>query len=95
MKRDAKPIPLQSIVCLPRWLMVLGVAISGAGMLAGVGFLVFAIGWAEGRNEVGGAIGAAVGCLFGGGGGLFGTLGDWRRRLPATVYLPMLKNDTP
>ena len=95
MKKNDAPIPLRSIVCMPRWLMAGGVALSGACIAFGVGLVVYAIGWAEGSGAVGGSIGGAIGCIVGGGGGLFGTLCDWYRRLPATVYLQQVQNDEP
>lgn len=94
MKKQQQPIPLRSIIIMPRWMMVSGVAFSSACMLAGLVMLVYAIGWTSG-SELGGWIGGAVGCIGGGAGALFGTLGDWKRRLPATVYLHHLNNDQP
>lgn len=92
MKAKEQPIPLQSIIILPRWLMLGAVILCGACMLAGVGMIVYAIGWGEVRS-FGGLLGGAIGCLLGGAGGLFGTLRDWNRRLPATVYLGHINND--
>ena len=94
MKRHEPPIPVRSVVCLPRWLMIVGVAISAGCIAAGVGLAVYAFGWAEGGARAG-LLGGAVGCVFGGGGGLFGTLNDWHRRLPATVLLQHLRDDRP
>ena len=95
MKKNQQPIPLRSIIVLPRWMLVSGVVISGACMLAGLVMLIYAIGWEEPGKKAG-WIGGAVGCLFGGGGGLFGTLCDQKRRLPATVYLRYyVNNDKP
>ena len=95
MKKHEAPIPLRGIVCLPRWLMATGVSLSAACMLAGVWFLVAACVWAEGPDQLGSAIGAGLGCLGGGAGGMFGTLADWYRRLPAPVYLQHLRHDAP
>jgi len=95
MKKNDAPIPLRSIVCMPRWLMLGGVVLSGGCIAAGLGMVVYAIGWAEGAGAVGGSIGGAVGCIIGGAGGLFGTLNDWYRRLPATVYLQQVQHDEP
>lgn len=94
MKKQQQPIPLRSIVILPRWMMISGVALAAAIMLAGLYMLVYALGWTSG-SEMGGWIGGAIGCLGGGAGALFGTLADWKRRLPATVYLRHLNNDEP
>jgi hypothetical protein len=92
MKANEQPIPLRSIIILPRWMMIGGVVISGACMLAGLVMIVYAIGWEE-PGQLAGWIGGAVGCVLGGGGGLFGTLCDQKRRLPATVYLRYINND--
>jgi len=92
MKRNEQPIPLRSIIILPRWMMIGGVGLASALMLAGVAMLVYAIGWCEG-GELVGMIGSAFGCVVGGAGALWGTLRDWTRRLPATVYLRHLNND--
>lgn len=94
MKRHEPPIPVRSVVCLPRWLMLGGVALSAACIAAGLAMIAHAIGWAE-PGARGGWIGGAVGCLLGGGGGLFGTLNDWHRRLPATALWQHLRNDQP
>ena len=95
MKKNEQPIPLRSIIILPRWMMIGGVVLSGGCMLAGLVMIVYAIGWEESGQRAG-WIGGAVGCLFGGGGGLFGTLCDQKRRLPAPVYLRYyVNNDKP
>ena len=94
MKKQEQAIPLRSVIILPRWLMVGGVALGVACMLGGVGLIVFAFGWTEGGARYG-ALGGAFGCLIGGAGGLFGTLCDWRRRLPATIYLQHIHHDEP
>ncbi len=86
MTKHNQPIPLRSITIVPRWLMISGVVLSGACILAGIVMSIYAIGWEEpGRRS--GWIGGAIGCVLGGGGGLVGTLCDQNRRLPATVYL--------
>ena len=95
MRRDEAPIPLRSIVCLPRWLMVVCVATSVAAMLLGCALIVYGIGWAETGGRLGGAIGGGIGCVIGGAGGLFGTLRDWNRRLPASTFLSLVRNDVP
>lgn len=95
MRRDEPPIPLRSIVCLPRWLMLAGAAISVAAMLFGVAAIGYGILRAANDAGVGGAIGGGIGCLIGGAGGLFGTLRDWNRRLPATAFLLQVRNDVP
>lgn len=92
MKHHEPPIPVRSVVCLPRWLMLGGTALSAACIAAGVGMIGYAIGWAEPAAR-GGLIGGAVGCVIGGAGGLFGTLNDWHRRLPATALWQHLRHD--
>ena len=95
MNPNEQPIPLRTIVALPRWMMLSGVALGVTSISVGVGLMVYAIGWVEGRGAFGGALGGAAGCLAGGAGALFGTLTDWRRRLPATVYLQHVQHDAP
>lgn len=92
MKKSEQPIPLRSIIILPRWMMIGGVALSGACILAGLVMIVYAVGLEESGKRVG-WIGSAIGCVLGGGGGLVGTICDWKRRLPATVYLRYINND--
>jgi hypothetical protein len=92
MKKNEPPIPLRSVVCLPRWLMIGGVALSAACMLAGVVMAVYGSLTASG-GALGGWLGGAFGCVIGGAGGLFGTLADWRRRLPAPLLFAQLQRD--
>lgn len=94
MKKHEQPIPLRSIIIMPRWLMISGVVLGSAFILAGVALIVYAIGWCEG-GAMGGWIGGGIGCLGGGIGGLCGTLCDWSRRMPAPTYLHQLRNDKP
>ncbi|HEX5054784.1 MAG TPA: hypothetical protein VFZ65_23610 [Planctomycetota bacterium] len=94
MKKNDKPIPLQSVVYLPRWLMLGGVALSGACIAGGIVLAIVGLCTASG-GALGGYLGGAVGCIVGGAGGLFGTLADWRRRLPATALFGYLKQDAP
>lgn len=94
MKWNEPPIPLRSIVCLPRWLMIGGVAISAACMIAGVVMAIYAFTCTS-AGELGGWLGGAFGCLIGGAGGLFGTLADWRRRLPPQLLFTQLQHDRP
>jgi len=92
MKKNEPPIPLRSVVVLPRWLMIGGVALSAACMLAGVVMAVYGSLTASG-GALGGWLGGAFGCVIGGAGGLFGTLADWRRRLPAPLLFAQLQRD--
>lgn len=92
MNKNEQPIPLSSIIILPRWMMIGGVTLSSASILAGIAMIVYAIAWDD-SGSIGGWIGGAIGCIGGGGGALFGTLCDWRRRLPANVYLRYIHND--
>lgn len=77
---------------MPQWLIIAGVALSSACILVGMGLLAYAIGWAESDHVIG-SIGGAIGCVIGGAGGLFGTLCDHNRRLPATIHLQLIHND--
>lgn len=96
MKSTAPPIPVRSVVCLPRWLLVGGVALSGGAMLAGIGMAGYAFLATPNTtpgNWYGGLLGGALGCIGGGAGGLFGALADWRRRLPPTLLFAYLQQD--
>ncbi|MEZ6036003.1 MAG: hypothetical protein R3F29_00895 [Planctomycetota bacterium] len=93
MKRSEPSIPLRTVSLLPRWLMLPLTVLSGAFMLIGLAMIVYGIGWAEGGGAIGGSIGGGIGCLIGGAGGLFGTLRDWSRRLPAQAILWHVRND--
>ncbi|HEX6810583.1 MAG TPA: hypothetical protein VF384_03065 [Planctomycetota bacterium] len=94
MKKNEPPIPLRSVVCLPRWLMLGGVTLSVACMLAGVVLAVHGLATASG-GALGGRLGGAFGCLIGGAGALVGTLADWRRRAPAPLLFAQLQRDKP
>ena len=95
MKKNEPPIPVRSVVCLPRWLVRASVALCGTLLLGCLGCVAYGIGWvdepARRWGAIGGGLGGAIGCL----GGLFGTLRDWRRRLPAPALLRHLRYDTP
>ncbi len=95
MKTNETPIPVRSVVCLPRWLMSASVTLCLVLLLGCLAFVVYGIGWVEepGRRwgAIGGGLGGAIGCL----GGLYGTLNDWYRRLPATALLWHVQNDAP
>lgn len=96
MKTKEKPIPVRSVIGLPRWMMVAGVVVGGLCIAAGLGllgYMLIAEPTTTPRNWYGGLIGGAVGCLGGGAGALFGTLADWRRRMPAPVLWHHLQND--
>ncbi len=94
MNNKAKPIPLRSVVCLPRWLMIAGVSLSGGLMLGCLGVVGYGALFVDGPGRwgwIGGGLGGLVGCA----GGLFGTLADWSRRLPAPALLAHLRHDAP
>lgn len=95
MKKNDKPIPVRSVVCLPRWLTIAGVSLCCVLLLGCLGFVGYGIWFvdepARRWGAIGGGLGGAVGCL----GGLYGTLRDWRRRLPAPALLWHLRHDTP
>jgi hypothetical protein len=98
MKRNEAPIPVRSVVCLPRWLLVFGVATSGACLLGGLVLVAYALLAAPpdaGGGWYGGWIGGGLGCVMGGAGGLFGTLADQRRRLAAPQLFALVQNDAP
>ncbi|MEO6594513.1 MAG: hypothetical protein ABIP94_07155, partial [Planctomycetota bacterium] len=64
MKMNDKPIPLRSVVYLPRWLMLGGVALSTACIAAGIALIVVGLCTASG-GALGGYLGGAVGCIGG------------------------------
>jgi hypothetical protein len=95
MKKNDKPIPVRSVVVMPRWMMVSGVVLCSVLALGCVGLMVWG---ALMHDETGGRWGAIVGGfggLIGCAGGLYGTLTDWRRRYPATLLFAQLRNDKP
>ncbi|MFY9345372.1 MAG: hypothetical protein WAT39_22970 [Planctomycetota bacterium] len=95
MKANATPIPVRSVVCLPRWLVRAAVAVCIVLLLGCLGLVTWGALFVDesGRRwgAIGGGLGGAIGCL----GGLWGTLNDWRRRLPATVLLRHVQHDAP
>jgi hypothetical protein len=94
MKQNDKPIPVRSVVLLPRWLMIGGVVLSSVLLLGCLGLIGYGFTLEEPGPRwgcIGGGLGGAIGCL----GGLWGTLNDWRRRLPATFLLAHVQNDAP
>jgi hypothetical protein len=95
MKKDEPPIPVRSVVCLPRWLVRASVALCSVLLLGCLGFVVYGIGWVDEPSRswgaIGGGLGGAIGCLC----GLFGTLRDWHRRLTAPALLWHLQHDAP
>jgi hypothetical protein len=94
MNKNEKPIPVRSVVILPRWLMLAAVATCSVLMLGCLALVVYGFACVDGPARwgyVGGGLGGFLGC----GGGLFGTLADWRRRLPATFLLAYVQNDQP
>lgn len=94
MKKNAIPIPVRSVVCLPRWLMASAVAVCSLGIAAGVGLAVYGLVCAP-SHELGGWLGGGLGSALGCAGGLLGTLYDWRRRLPANALFGVLQHDQP
>lgn len=94
MKKGEATIPLHSVIILPRWLMLGATILSGSCALAGAGLIAWGLATARG-HQLGGWIGAGLGCLIGGAGGVFGTLRDWQRRLPAPLVFAHLKQDAP
>jgi hypothetical protein len=95
MKKNEPPIPVRSVVCLPRWLLVSAVALCSVLALGCIALIVWGAVMVDdtgGRWRLnGGGLGGLIGCA----GGLFGTLCDWRRRLPAPPLLQHLQHDTP
>jgi hypothetical protein len=95
VKKNDKPIPVRSVCILPRWLMLASVGVCSTLLLLCLGLVVYGIGWVDepGRRwgAIGGGLGGAIGCL----GGLYGTLCDWRRRLPASWLFAQLQHDRP
>lgn len=94
MKKVPAPIPLATVVLLPRWLLTCGVVLSSACIAAGFVLLGYGLATASG-SALGGYVGGAIGCIGGGGGGLFGTLRDWSRRIPAPALLACLRYEHP
>jgi hypothetical protein len=95
MKKNEPPIPVRSVVILPRPLMWISVGVCSALALGCVGLIVWGLVFAEGRDARWGAAGGGLGGLIGCAGGLFGTLRDWHRRLPATQLLRHVRHDAP
>jgi hypothetical protein len=97
MRTNEPPIPVRSVVGLPRWFMVTVVAVCAVlaiGCLALVVWGVFFVDgpfWRARGGWVGGGLGGLVGCA----GGLCGTLADWRRRIPAPPLLRHVQHDAP
>lgn len=94
MKKLEPPIPLRSVVGIPRWLFWSSTVASGACVLAGVVLIVYGVCVAN-ASELGGWLGGGFGCAIGGAGGLFGSLRDWHRRMPAPVVFSCLQPDEP
>ena len=94
MKKGSVPIPLASVVVLPRAVMIGGVVLSAGCIVAGFVLLGYGIATASGA-ALGGYLGGALGCIFGGAGGLFGTLCDWKRRVTAPLLFAYLQQDRP
>jgi len=94
MNKNEKPIPVRSVVILPRWLMLAAVVLCSALMLGCLGLVVYGFAFVDGPGRwgyIGGGFGGLLGCA----GGLYGTLADWHRRLPATILLAQVQNDQP
>ena len=95
MNKNAAPIPVRSVVVMPRWLMLGGVALSIALGLGCIGLMVWGAVMRDDTGGRWGLIGGGFGGLIGCAGALYGTLNDWRRRLPATFLFRYLQNDRP
>lgn len=95
MKKNEKPIPVRSVRILPRWAMIGSVTVCVVLLLGCLGLVVYGLVAVDepGRRAgaVGGGLGGAIGCL----GALYGTLNDWRRRLPANWLFHSLQHDAP
>jgi hypothetical protein len=94
MNKNEKPIPVRSVVCVPRWLMVACVVLCGVLGLGCLGLVVYGALFVDDQGRwgwIGGGIGGLGGCA----GALFGMFNDWRRRLPATFLFRHLQNDRP
>jgi hypothetical protein len=95
MNKNELPIPVRSVCILPRWVMRTSVGVCGGLLLLCLGIVVYGLGWvdepARRWGAIGGGLGGAIGCL----GGLYGTLCDWRRRLPASWLFTQLQHDHP
>lgn len=94
MKKDEPPIPVRSVVCLPRWLMVGSVTLCSVLAAGCIALVVIGALQSEASRRwglIGGGLGGLLGCL----GGLYGTLNDWHRRLPAPALLWHIKVDAP
>lgn len=81
MKRDTL-IPIRSVVLLPTWAIRGGHAVAATVMAAGLVLAAHGLATADGQ-ELLGWLGAAVGCLGGGGGAFAGVWFAARARLPA------------
>jgi hypothetical protein len=90
MKKNAVPIPVRSVMCMPRWLLMSAVWLCSMGIAGGIGLAVYGLAVAP-RHELGGWLGGGLGSAFGCAGGLFGTLRDSNRRLPAPVLWRQLQ----
>ncbi|MCU0862418.1 MAG: hypothetical protein MUC36_01380 [Planctomycetes bacterium] len=95
MNKNELPIPVRSVCILPRWVVRTSVAVCAVLLLFCLGIVVYGLGWidepARRWGAIGGGLGGAGGCL----GGLYGTLSDWRRRLPAAQLFAHLQHDRP
>lgn len=95
MKKNDKPIPVRSVICLPRWMMVSSVVLCSVLALGCVGVMIWGALMVDDTGSRWGLIGGGFGGLIGCAGGLFGTLADQRRRFPAPLLFAQLKNDAP
>ena len=64
MKQNDVPIPVSSIMCMPRWLVVGAVSVCSLGIVGGVGLAVYGIAFAP-RHELGGWLGGGLGSAIG------------------------------
>jgi hypothetical protein len=95
MKKNDKPIPVRSVIAVPRWLMVSVAVLSLAFGLGCVATIVYGAMMVDDTGSRWGYIGGGFGGLIGCAGAVVGTLCDWSRRLPATLLLRLVQNDAP
>lgn len=98
MNPNERPIPVRSVVCLPRWLWWSGLLVGSVCLLGGVAMLVYAVAGGPpdtGAEWYGAWFGGAGGCLAGGAASLFGVIADLRRHRPATDLFELVQHDGP
>jgi hypothetical protein len=95
MKTNEPLIPVRSVVLLPRWLLIASIALCSVLGLGCIGLMVWGAVMVDHPGGRWGLIGGGFGGLIGCAGGMFGTLRDWRRRLPPPPLLRHLLHDAP